>query len=446
MTRIASPKNGDVLLPHPRSKDSKKSDPPSESDVEMDRMLSDLSPDAKSLQNQGEQLLEKLRNVVDDQPFDEPLLETSSSKKVTLDEKSVANRTQAAGTIYSGFSSHKSRLSESTQPIKNTSRGVLQSMMAVPKKRSGISAAQPRPQIPKNIPVPRLRELNVEEFSTSRRDPNLTDRSRVLGPQQQSALRARKENGAQHPNAAAAPLSSSSSSAKQNVSGSSPDHHHTPLYRNHHHHGGGDDYHSDDGDDDCHYDDKESYDGADSISALSEDNLSYAERRDLNYDDARRRALQRAIAQQDWDLAAQMADSLRRKPSRLSQPVPPQKGGEAQSEIDHYIARNDWTSVENYIQNARVVAHHTERKRMNQHLMKPRPQKRFGARSQLQHTRDNNNNMGGSTDTSFDSFGTGHSEYTPETPPGKQQQQSKGKQHLLQAPRAQARRPREFAC
>ena len=400
---------------------------------------------AAQYDSKNDEVMTDLRDVVDSKPFDEPmaLADYPDDEKKRADEKSLSTaRTRTTTSLYSGFSSrfsHKSRISEQTQQIKNLSSdkphlASIQDMDShatslsskheeLPAaKTSGLRARRPA-RIPKNIPVPRLRELNVEEFTTSDRVyNNRASRNPKL-------VRSRLDDG-------------SPSYAVTNNPTISGD--------------------ADDADADKS---TVSYAATDSISALSEADLSFVDRKEA-YDDARRRALDRAIAQEDWDLAAKLSESMRTtvKSNNMNNRAVPREW--AQSEMDRFISENDWDAVASYIAQVRASATETERKEMQSHLeggsrgvgvpagpAHPRvtavvppahshasdvsgasnPQKIFGARSQLQHRELRSVESHSSYSTTFDS------EYSS----GSYEQRSEEER-----PPAPLNRPRqqEFAC
>jgi hypothetical protein len=118
--------------------------------------------------------------------------------------------------------------------------------------------------------------------------------------------------------------------------------------------------------------------GTDSVSALSENDADFFHRRD-NFEQARRRALDDAIEREDWDLAAALSEGMR----AANLPGGYEKAHTSwnQSELDKFIANNDWSAVKSYIARMREMSKTksrgpTERNSAN---------KNIGARSQLQH-------------------------------------------------------------
>merc|ERR1712238_250467 len=112
-----------------------------------------------------------------------------------------------------------------------------------------------------------------------------------------------------------------------------------------------------DGDNDTEEDYAANYDndtyGTDSVSALSENDTDFLNRRD-NFDQARRRALDAAIEIEDWDLAAALSDGMRA--SNLPGGYEKAHSTWNQSELDKFIANNDWTAVKSYIARMREMS------------------------------------------------------------------------------------------
>jgi WW domain len=395
-----------------------------------------------------EEFLSPVRDLVDSKPFDEPvaLLDYPDDEKKKTDEKSLSTataRTRTTTSLYSGFSSrfsYKSRISEQTQQIKNLSSNnpnldAIQDMAShttslsskheeLPsEKESGFRTRRPA-RIPKNIPVPRLRELNVEEFTTSDRVYNRTARNPKL-------VRSGMDDGTR-------PMYTTSNNAPNSGDADDADADKSTV----------------------------SYAATDSISALSEADLSFVDRKEA-YDDARRRALDRAIAQEDWDLAAKLSESMRTtvKSHNVNNRAVPREW--AQSEMDRFISENDWDAVAAYIAQVRASANVTDQREIQSNLeggargvdmpavghvhsrvtavVPParssasdvsgasNPQRIFGARSQLQHRDLHSVDSHSSYSTTFDS------EYTSES------YEQRSEEELPQAP---LNRPRqqEFAC
>ena len=420
----------------------------------VDRMMSDITANEETNTdnihqgNEGDDDEDdefpcSLQDLTDSKPFDEPGGETEYPDDERKDEKSMTTaRTRTTTSIYSGFSSRfstKSRISEATQPIKNLSSNkpnIDASHASISTKHDDLQAVREsihrnrrQTRIPKNIPVPRLRELNVEEFTT--RDRDLKARTSRLP----KLARPTGEYDGTHP---------------------------TYSLSNDHLNGNGE---ADDADADKS---TISYAATDSISALSEADLSFVDRKEA-YDDARRRALDRAIAQEDWDLAAKLSESMRKtiKTTNTGNRSLPSEW--VQSEMDRFISENDWDAVAAYIAQVRATANEASQKQSLHHLATdPRanpivapsqvlrsrvtegltrnvqsnssdvsgtsnPQKIFGARSQLQHRDLHSVDSHSSYSTTFDS------EYTSESYEHRSEEER---------PPAPLNRPRqqEFAC
>lgn len=367
-----------------------------------------------------DELLVKLRSLAEQHPFDEPgIPNMPPDDEKTLDEKSLLH-SRTLISIYSGFSgkfSEKSKISEKTELIRNTGKNKVDvtPIREVGSHTTSLSSPSPATtpprnhapsKIPNHIPVPRLRELNVEEFTTSDR---VYDASRGL--RYNRPVRKADDTN-------------------------SPQNHH-PSNHN---------LENTMGDNDFSDKDTASCAATDSISALSDADLSFLENRGKEpFPDVRRRALDRAIAQEDWDLAAQMSEGMRSgKAKRSIQRQVPNEW--IQSEMDRFISESDWDAVSAYIAAIRNKAKEAERRKMDQHLgrWKSRgekeiaseatrqgrvlsspsnvseassPQKRFGARSQLQHEQiQESTSYGGSSYSSYDSEYTSESYYSDEEP------------------------------
>jgi len=141
--------------------------------------------------------------------------------------------------------------------------------------------------------------------------------------------------------------------------------------------------------------DLETY-GTDSISALSVSDMEFSSRKE-KFNQARRKALDNAIKRGDWDLVESAAQDFRRKKEMVSSNVGTSKEW-TQSELDKFISENDWDAVAKYIAHMRDnnvpreerMPRETEGSKQGNVGQRPmrnqeRFEKRFGARSQLQH-------------------------------------------------------------
>ena len=280
---------------------------------EINRLLTCLQPpDTASVNklmkeyegNEG-QLLRRLRDLVESQPFDEPFLDepalTDDEPKpsVTVYSNSPMRESMSlGGRMRTGFTaasrtSATTRSSNKTQKIRNTYRDKRSIDPIIEHKStmdSSISEAGEDPVYPERVPiVTRRRELKVEEFTDSRVMPETYD---VSG----RVVRGR--------------LASDFNSPPE----------------------------------DQYYGDNEvdTY-GTDSVSALSENDADYMNRKE-NFEHARRRALDDAIEREDWELAAALSEGMRPTGDYVTA-----HGKWTQSEMDKFISQNDWSAVSGII-------------------------------------------------------------------------------------------------
>jgi WW domain len=306
------------------------------------------------------EFLDRLRTASEDQPFDELIGRSGHDGASFLASATVGHSTFAGSSAMSRSLQNRSRqsshvsgfssalMSASTQPIRNTGIGRIfattttnpdiqshatsisskQGYMLPPTKADPLLLHDEKlSRVPSNIPVPRSRELHVEEFNYNREAKR--NKGVIRQPPERHVL----------------------------VEPST-------------------EYFGDNDDTDTKETDTVSPN--DSISALSEADLSFT-----NNLEAKRHALDEAIANEDWDLAALLSDSLR---ATAAHPQP-KKREWTQTELDRYISSNDWDAVANYIARVRSGAG----KGNGEKAGKTKPQaaagaqKRFGAKSQLQH-------------------------------------------------------------
>eukprot|EP00934_Nitzschia_sp_Nitz4_P009250 Nitzschia sp. Nitz4//scaffold235_size30605//27448//30045//NITZ4_007982-RA/size30605-processed-gene-0.82-mRNA-1//-1//CDS//3329543474//9240//frame0 len=329
---------------------------------EIKRLLETLSPPdgdsvnglLKDYEGREDVLLNQLREKVESQPFDEPL----ASPKVSPSRLAVRTNT------YISKASAATKSSMQTERIKNTFRGpaIIEPICEAQSTATSISSGHgDRLLNPTSTPARviqhaygdslgtpfhRERELKVEELTGSRVAAETFDiNGRVVH-----------------------------SKGKVDID-----------------------------DEGSYYGDNEvdTY-GEDSVSALSEYDADFAHRRE-NFDQARRRALDDAIERKDWDLAAALTEGMR--VSRAAGHYTNSLSQNA-SELDTFIANNDWTAVKSYI--ARMKEEQSEISIPDQEpvpatmgesivrapsrtgenkLSNPNPElsKRVGSRSQLQH-------------------------------------------------------------
>ena len=462
-----------------RSKEGSEPEEVWEKKKEIARMLTTMAPPngtsverlVTQFRGKEDQLLSQLRDLKESKPFDEPLtgpndkLGDKLKTEMVLEEETPLVRTRTSPSIYSGFSG-KSRISDKTEQIKNTSKPAgtgglphaatagshTTSISSRPGEQHPSKVTSPE-RIPKNIPVPRTRELNVEEFSTSDRIYRTRRSNKPVRNTGQPSLR------------------------------TPPRPYHSAANNNNYF-----------GDNEFTDKDNMSY-ATDSISALSDADLSSLTDRKEQVVDVRRRALDRAIAQEDWELAAHLSESLRTSSNYKSSGVKREIPREwAQSEVDRSILESDWDAVTAYIAQVRTRAEEAERAKMSSHLsststssrlktpppitsvasassplpmallqqqqqLPPQartyaaavktapsnvsdagsnPQKRFGARSQLQHEQLN---------TSVDSYSSGYSTYDSEyTSASSYTDEDAPRPAVAAKPKAERPRPQEFAC
>jgi len=97
--------------------------------------------------------------------------------------------------------------------------------------------------------------------------------------------------------------------------------------------------------------------GTDSVSALSENDADFSHRKE-NFEQARRRALDDAIEREDWDLAAALSEGMRA--TNTVGDYARAHSSWNQSDLDKFIANNDWDAVKSYIarmRNAKKEGH-----------------------------------------------------------------------------------------
>ncbi|GAX10012.1 hypothetical protein FisN_25Lh141 [Fistulifera solaris] len=239
-------------------------------------------------------LIHQLRTVNESKPFDEPVQrpENENSDEVQ-GPVPIQGHSRSAKTVSSAYSlSTKSRLSEMTQQVRNTrNRGAFEKIYEDAGNQGGM------PKVPSTIPVPRRRDLKVEEYSSDRRKAE-TFESRRTGPVPRRMLhQQRKRDGT---------------------------------------------YSSDD--EDVYLEkDMESVDMNDSASEYS-----------TSLYDSRRKDLEDAIANRDWDLAAALSEGMRSIPSK-SIPRRNTRTTNEQSELDLLISQRKWDGVSDYIARLRAT-------------------------------------------------------------------------------------------
>ncbi len=268
-------------------------------------------------------LIHQLRSVNESKPFDEPVQrpEKENSEEVQ-GPVPILGHSRSAKTVSSAYSlSTKSRLSEMTQQIRNTrNRGAFEKIYEDAGSQGGM------PKVPSTIPVPRRRDLKVEEYSSDRRKAE-TFESRRAGPVPRRMLHQQRK------------LDGTYSSDDEDV-----------YLEN----------------------DAESIDINDSASEYS-----------TNLYDTRRKDLEDAIANRDWDLAAALSEGMRSVPSN-SLPRRNTRATNEQSELDRLISQRNWDGVSDYIAQLRSKGK-TESETATSNIV-PDPSKQLETQSRLHST------------------------------------------------------------
>jgi hypothetical protein len=262
-----------------------------------------------------------------------------------------------------------SALTDRTEKVKNTGKGKHAPFCPISETFSAATsissrheddpffegrAVSPAGRIPSRVPVPRERQLMIEELTDSRisaesYEGNGGRRGRVVRGRARDADETRHQE----------PVRDGGNETEEEKS--------TSAFEN------------------------DTY-GTDSVSALSENDTDFLNRKD-NFEQARRRALDDAIEREDWDLAAALSEGMRA--ANLPGGYEKAHSSWNQSELDKFIANNDWTAVKSYIARMREMSKSTERdpeiissprkSHGDQATNKTSANKNVGARSQLQH-------------------------------------------------------------
>ena len=385
----------------------------------------------------------------------DPNLNTSHASSSAASSKfpthELQHRVRTAVSASTRFS-EKTQVTEKTEKHRNTSRGAgfdtirengamstgsISSASAGSPPRNDHVQFNPAGRVPSKIPaVPCSRDLKVEEF----RDDMMkeTFNGGFTAPLQSFERPPRPETSPRGARAV----------AKQIVALTSVD----------------DDDNSYLGDRDDNLDDRgndtASEKMVDSISALSEADADFQLQKE-NFERTRRRALDAAIEREDWDLAAALSEGMKQaKDSVYSKEVQREW---TQTELDRFISENDWDAVSTYIAQMRDHSVRTgssipklsiprgidpstgkdpdgfvdtsrnpsptltadvpptyvseAAKRASRHTRKQKPsecessqssnlkaQKRFGARSQLQHSELNSISSSDDSSSSYSSY------------------------------------------
>lgn len=351
-----------------------KKNPPADKKEEVTRLLTTMAPAntetvdrlVTTYEGKEDELLHQLKNLTESKPFDEPVPNPLRERTRTAASLKTSGSLRTGMSVYSGVSG---KYSEQTPQIRNTSKRA-RGAQTVESIREGSvddssSFVTPRLRVPdspslslpSHIPVPhRRRELRIEELSDRRTAETFDTRRpprvrRVLRSHTAPALYKNDANnsGNIHNNTHASVTTSSAFDPYLGDNEDTDQDRETDSHAN-------------------------SAAMADSISALSEPDHDF--RREAE-NEARRSALNEAIAKGDWDLAAALSDALRTAQVKSTRRKAPQQEEWMQSELDRFISENDWDAVAGYI--AQV------RRRSNSKDATSNPRKRFGAKSQLQH-------------------------------------------------------------
>jgi hypothetical protein len=329
---------------------------------EVDRLLSSMPPDdsrksadqlMKEYAGREDLLVKELRAKVESQPmeearpFDEPV--NMEQRKRSAPPRSPHRFGQRTMTYISKASAttRSSALTDRTEKIKNTGKGKLSPSVRINETLSSATsisshneddkylssmAASPTRRVPSRVPVPRERQLMVEELTDSRisaesYEGNGGKRGRIVRGRAREPVRTHLDT----------------------------------VYD-------GDNDDNTDDDNTASLYDNDTY-GTDSVSALSENDTDFVHRKD-NFEQARRRALDDAIEREDWDLAAALSEGMR----AANMPGGYERAHSSwnQSELDKFIANNDWSAVKSYIARMREKSQTSANKSI-------------GAKSQLQH-------------------------------------------------------------
>lgn len=296
-----------------------------------------------------DELKAQLVDLSGSKPFDEPITPDdekyaderkmlaafpSSNASVALSSVALSRAVASVQSGFSGNMSSSTRISEKTQQIRNTTsgnpkfanleKGLLRTSSDISTKvdipsPKRVYPVQPSAPIPKNIPVPRTRELKVEEFTT--RDPlfgvkesDMHERkARVFSRIQRLQSKAEPK-----------PVQHATSYFHNNVAPYLGDIEDPETDR-----------------------DNGSYGPADSVSALSEADFSFVTRQE-SLEMTRRRALHEALANKDWDRAADISETMRME-RRIHGPNVSRVADWSKDPLDQFISRNDWDAVATHI-------------------------------------------------------------------------------------------------
>mmetsp|Transcript_15708 Transcript_15708/g.23795 ORF Transcript_15708/g.23795 Transcript_15708/m.23795 type:complete len:1062 (-) Transcript_15708:205-3390(-) len=346
-------------------------------------------------------------NRVKSLPFDEEsFVKQRSPRNLSLTEASLSKRTQSLNSAFTGKTENTTK-SENTERMKNTVEDDFVSDNHVTKSNEGLdgeilsihnepgqilrsnkqkhsAAVQGRQES-----FQRTRDLRVEEFTSSRFGLTTENYNEQASPSRKTARQRRLlglKNRSPAQESRKGPVAAITSKLKMDTLTSFES----------------EDYYNGDNDES----DYETQ--TDTVSALSNPDVDI-QNLQRNFDKARRQALDDAIRRKDWDLAASVTDHIRNRSYERGESNYYFQEEWTQSEIDKFISESDWDAVASYIAYMRdnneslVVdadeidapldeATPTEKRRITPDVddatltsKDASVQKRFGARSQLQH-------------------------------------------------------------
>jgi len=384
---------------------------------EITRLLAQMAPpDDGSIVNLMEQykgredeLLVQLRDLVKSspKPFDEPAMKTAPSFASDMsdpDAKSIS-KARTSNTSNTG-------VTEKTQRIKNTAKPgyVFEAIKESDELGDGESISsnnvstltEPVSSPDRSEPIAEFSESPAESpVRKSRAAERATERTRDLLVEEFNSSRLNVENYDKQANLTAKTARQRKMDAKRSLRGQDPKTFAPPSGQTRPSppsaaYSIASEY-SGDGEDS----DIETF--TDTVSALSSLEAGFDNRKD-NFDKARRMALDDAIRRRDWELAASVTENMRHR-SAVSSCPSDQYEEWTQSELDKFISENDWDAVASYIAQMRDTGKASAAAKLptseEQHRaaggkqvvavssdFENTIQKRFGARSQLQHTED----------------------------------------------------------
>jgi len=348
------------------------STPPVEKSAMIPLQMSDPRTEQKDVageSNNGEKVAEKETKVRKEKtkqpfdeskpfdestPFDEPLADNGPGLLFLPRSPPRFKRTMT----HMSKASARSALTDRTEKIRNTGRGKVSSINPINENMSTATSISSFPdtdrynlgrdvipayRVPSRVPVHRERQLMVEELTDARLSAESYEGN--AGEKRGRIVKGRAREVEPTPEV----LSDGDNDTQEDYGASTFD--------------------------------NDTY-GTDSVSALSENDTDFLNRRD-NFDQARRRALDAAIEIEDWDLAAALSDGMR----AVNLPGGYEKAHSSwnQSELDKFIANNDWNAVKSYIARMREQSKKEQGNESSRKGQASSANKRVGSRSQIQH-------------------------------------------------------------